>query len=338
MNEAVLLRQALVEADFYGERAIVLHWRNMQAIVLPDFGANVVSYRDLEHGFALLHEPKAHEMADFKRAPYLYGIPILLPANRYDGGIIRYAGKRIQLPVNEVDRQTHLHGMLYDFSWGIKDSGGGTDESYVVLSVQVTKESPLYLQWPFCFTVELTYELNEYGLSQHLLVRNDGDAPMPCLFGFHTAINAPFVENGNAEDYRCRISIGERWELDHRGLPTGLRLSLNDYEQMMRDNGAYPFAVPMDNHYTALPSHGYNRMELLDTKNDVTLVYDVDANFRQWMVWNNDARSGFFCAEPQVTIVNAPNVNLPCEEIGLFPIKPKEVWEAHSRLYVRHGS
>lgn len=337
MTDVKLLATKAVEATFQGRRAVVLQWGAVQATVLPEVGANLVSFRDLAQGFTLLHEPGADEMDDFRRTPYLYGTPVLFPPNRYDDGVISYAGKRVQLPVNEPSTGTHLHGVLYDYPWEVKDFGSNRVESYVVLSVQVDERHPLFAAWPYCFSIELRYGLNELGLSQHVLVRNTGDDPMPCLLGFHTAINAPFAEHGDAENYRCRISIGERWELDGRGLPTGVRLPLSAAEEALRDVGAYPFAQPMDHHYTALADRGYNRMELWDMAQDVTLVYDVGPSYGQWMFWNHYGQPGFFCAEPQVNVVNAPGVGLPENEVGLFPVRPGEVWEAHSRLYLRDG-
>ncbi len=187
-----------------------------------------------------------------------------------------------------------------------------------MLSADIDKTHPLYAQWPFCFTVELRYGLSESGLSQHISVRNAGDDLIPCLIGFHTALNAPFAEHGEAEDYRCRVSIGNRWELDGCGLPTGAKLPLTVYEQTLRAEGVYPFAVPMDNHYKALAQNGYNHMELWDIRSGVTLVYDVGLSFRHWMFWNHCGEPGFFCAEPQVNVANwsCPRMKSGCSRCG----------------------
>ncbi|MNI90573.1 Aldose 1-epimerase [compost metagenome] len=91
----------------------------------------------------------------------------------------------------------------------------------------------------------------------------------------------------------------------------------------------------MDNHYTAVAQNGRNRMELTDSKAGVTLVYDVGTSYKQWMIWNNGATEGFFCPEPQINLVNAPKVDLPADEIGLFGLEPGEYWEETSRLYVQ---
>ncbi|MNI98092.1 Aldose 1-epimerase [compost metagenome] len=76
-------------------------------------------------------------------------------------------------------------------------------------------------------------------------------------------------------------------------------------------------------------------MELTDTRLGVTLVYDVGTSYKQWMIWNNEARGKFFCPEPQINLVNAPNVNLPGDEIGLFSLAPGEIWEETARFYVK---
>lgn len=156
---------------------------------------------------------------------------------------------------------------------------------------------------------------------------------MPCLLAFHTSINAPFAANSTAGDYTFKMTIGNRWALNERMLPTGEFQPLTADEQLMKQGGLSPFFEPMDNHYTSEPQNGRNRMELTDNRNEVTLVYDVGTSYKQWMIWNNNATEGFFCPEPQVSLVNAPMSKLPADEIGLFSLEPGEIWEETSRLY-----
>ena len=44
-----------------------------------------------------------------------------------------------------------------------------------------------------------------------------------------------------------------------------------------------------------------------------------------------------FCPEPQINLVNAPNMDLEAEEIGCFSLEPNEIWEETSRLYVKES-
>lgn len=325
------------ETTFHQEPAILLTWGDFQATVLPDIGGNLISFRETRRNFKFLREPDTEQMDAFRATPYLYGIPVLFPPNRYDHGSIPFAGTHYQLPINEPSKQNHLHGFLYDIPWQVEDFGKNQVESYVVLAQTIDDTHSRFHLWPHSFKIRLRYGLGEFGLSQHVFIYNTGRQPIPCLLGFHTAINVPFADNSCATDYCCRVSIGERWELDDRALPTGRRLELSVHEQRLQQEGVNPFAEPMDNHYTADITAGPNRMELSDTHNEVTLIYDVGGAFRHWMIWNNRALPGFFCAEPQVNVVNAPNVALPAEEIGLVPIGPGETWEATSRMYLRLG-
>ncbi|MNP62592.1 Aldose 1-epimerase [compost metagenome] len=118
-------------------------------------------------------------------------------------------------------------------------------------------------------------------------------------------------------------------------LPTGAFQPLTPEEKQLQGEGVYPFFTALDNHYTAVAQNGRNRMELTDTKLGATLVYDVGTSYKQWMIWNNGATEGFFCPEPQINLVNAPKVDLPAEEIGLFSLKTGEIWEETARLYLK---
>ena len=69
--------------------------------------------------------------------------------------------------------------------------------------------------------MRLTYTLNEQGLHQQISVHNEGNEAMPCLLAFHTTINAPFAVNSQPSDYSFQMTIGERWALNERMLPTG---------------------------------------------------------------------------------------------------------------------
>jgi aldose 1-epimerase len=208
-------------------------------------------------------------------------------------------------------------------------------ESYVTVSISVDEQHHMYQYLPFKFKLILKYSLSDNGLSQHFILRNDGNNEMPCLLAFHTAVNAPFALDSEANDYVMKLTIGECWELNERMLPTGSKQLLTEEEKAMQASGVNPFYAPMDNHYTALPQNGRNVMELRDTRRGVTLVYDVGTSYKQWMIWNNEATEGFFCPEPQINLVNAPGSNLPAEEIGLFSLQPGEIWEENARLYVK---
>jgi aldose 1-epimerase len=323
------------EGLYEGEAAIWLKAGRYEAAMLPGIGGNLICFRDTENGYRFLHEPGAEEMEAFKANPGIHGIPVLFPPNRYEDGQFPWNGQTYQFPVNEAATGNHLHGFLHTAAWEVEEFGSGKTESFVTVKIKVDEQHSSYKYLPFKYTIKLRYSLGEGGLSQQLLVHNDGEDVMPCLLAFHTSINAPFVPGSSAQDYRVKLTIGNRWELSERMLPTGAYQELQPEELQLRDEGVYPFYASMDNHYTAVAQNGRNRMELTDHKAGVTLVYDVGTSYKQWMIWNNAATEGFFCPEPQINLVNAPKVDLPADEIGLFSLKPGEFWEETSRFYVK---
>ncbi|CAG7648675.1 aldose 1-epimerase [Paenibacillus allorhizosphaerae] len=321
------------EGLYQGEKAVWLEAGPYEAAVLPEIGANLIAFRDTVKQYRFLHEPTAEEMESFKAKPVIHGIPVLFPPNRYEDGKFPWNGKVYSFPVNEPSTGNHLHGFLHYIPWAVESRSNSETEARVTLVQQVTESHPVYAYFPHAFTIRLHYTLSAAGLQQQVTIRNDGKDAMPCLLAFHTSINAPFAEGSTASDCMFTMTIGQRWELSGRMLPTGRFQPLKPEEERMQRGGVSPYFEAMDNHYTAVPQNGRNRMELTDTRLNVKLVYDVGTAYKQWMIWNNNAGGRFFCPEPQVNLVNAPNVQLPAEEIGLHALEPGAIWEASSRLY-----
>ncbi|OPA73428.1 aldose epimerase [Paenibacillus selenitireducens] len=322
------------EGEFQGEKAIWLQAGQYEAALLPKIGGNLIAFRDTVNNYRILREPTMEEMGSFKASPTIHGIPVLFPPNRYEDGRMPWKGRTLQFPVNEPATGNHLHGFVHSIPWQVDEYGTTQHESFVIVSVTVDEQHPVFEFLPFRFTLRLKYSLSQDGLVQHVTVRNNGEEIMPCLLAFHTAINAPFVQGSSPQDYRVKLTLGKRWELNERMLPTGQFQPLTANEEKLQGEGIYPFYEALDNHYTIQTQNGSNRMELTDTKADVKLVYDAGTSYKQWMIWNNGATEGFFCPEPQVNLVNAPNVDLPSEEMGLFALAPHELWEETSRIYV----
>lgn len=321
--------------EYQGEKAVWLKAGRYEAALVPGVGGNLVAFRDTVSGYRFLREPEEGAVEDFKASPGVYGIPPLYPPNRYDGGRFPWNGKVYQLPVNEEKTGNHLHGYVHVSEWTVEELGTGAEDCFVTVSLRVDEGHAVYKHLPFKFTMKLRYTLSADGLAQHLYVKNEGAERMPCLIAFHTAINAPFAPGSTAEDCLLKVTVGERWEMDGRMLPTGARLELTAEEAALRDGGVNPYFAALDHHYTAVPQGGRNRAELTDKKAGVTLVYDVGTSYKQWMIWNNNACGKFFCPEPQINLVNAPNSSLPADEIGLFGLEPGEIWEETARLYVK---
>lgn len=323
------------EGIYQGQRAIYLRADAYEAVMLPETGGNLIAFQDRITGCRFLREPSQEELARFRENPVVWGIPVLFPPNRYEDGRFPWRGRIYQLPVNEGERDNHLHGFLHAIPWEVESFGSKGSESFVTVAVRIDEDHPVYRRFPFRFTIRLRYALSPDGLAQQVTVRNDGDEPMPCLLAFHTTLNVPFAPGSKESDYSFKLTAGRRWEMNERMLPTGAFMELAPEEEAMKGAGADPFWTSLDHHYTAEPQMGRNRMELTDRKRGMTLVYDVGTSYKQWMLYNNGGRGEFICPEPQVNLVNAPNSDLPAEEIGLFGLEPGEIWEERARLYVK---
>lgn len=329
--------QKAYEGTYHDETAIWLKSGKLEAAILPNIGANLIAFRDLEKDYQFLREPAVDEMEQFRTNPGVHGIPVLFPPNRYEDGKFLWDGKCYEFPVNEPKTGNHLHGFLHTIPWTVEKFSSDESESRVTLSLTINEDHSVYSYFPHTFTIKLTYTLSASGLLQHVFVRNEGKDKMPCLLAFHTAINAPFDPKSSASDYTFNMTIGQRYELNERMLPTGEFQPLTSDEEQIKAKGINPFFEAMDNHYTSEPQGGRNRMELTDHRSQTTLVYDVGTSYKHWMVWNNFKTEGFFCPEPQINLVNAPNVDLPADQIGLFGLEPEEIWEETSRIYLKKG-
>ncbi|ALS28468.1 aldose epimerase [Paenibacillus sp. 32O-W] len=321
------------EGTYQGERAVWLKAGPYEAALLPDIGANLIAFRDTDKGWSFIREPRPGEMAEFKARPMVHGIPVLFPPNRYQDGTFTIGGKTYIFPVNEEKTGNHLHGFFYDAPWEVRESGTNAEESFVVAGQAVDENHPAYRYFPHRFDLSIRYALSGSGLTQTVAVTNRGDEPMPCMLGFHTAVNVPFAPGSGQNDCKVRITIGERWALDDRMLPTGETQPLDEGEAALKRGDGTPFYAPMDNHYSAEPVDGRNVMTVTDHAAGYRFVYDAGVKYKQWMVWNNGAAGGFFCPEPQINMVNAPNLDLPRETTGLLMLAPGETWSETSRMY-----
>lgn len=280
----------------------------------PTCGGRLIRLR--RNGFDLLRTPATE--AELREGPYVYGIPVLLPPNRIDGGTFRFRGRRCQLPLNEPQRNNHLHGLLTTREWEVRHSGVDT----VALGCSVKAADGLGVP----FDVEIRYEFSGRTMTQRTVVRNNGNLPMPFGIGFHTVFRAP---------RRARLTAAEfRWEVvPPRFLASGKKLpwsefNPNDWFDPSRQVISCHF--PMET--KKLDGQPF-RGALLDY-GALRVRYESGPEFRHWCLWNRDPASGFLCPEPMSWMVNAPNLPLPPEVTGFQAIAPHDTWNGVNRISV----
>lgn len=328
-----------VKHHTYGGEAAVTFWSGRySAMILPAIGGNLVAFEEADRQLTFLHTPSEEDMDAFRKAPHVYGWPVLFPPNRMEDGTFTWNGRSYQFPVNEAETHNHIHGFLRGVPWGVVAAGSSTEEAFVEVAVHVDAGHPVYVYFPHDFTVSIRYTLSQQGLRQDVRVTNHGPERMPLMLGFHTTLQVPFDAASRPEDYTFAATVEERWEMSERMLPTGRHLELTDEEIAMRGAGVFPFYGFMDNLYSAGARDGRNAAVLTDHRRGIRLVYEVDRAYGFWMICNVHGKQGAFFAEPQTCLVNAPNavakLGLSEEAAGLIAVDPDGTWSATSRLYV----
>jgi len=264
---------------------IELHANGWKALVSPDFGMNTLflSYQ----GEEIFRSPP--DMDQVSRGTCVYGNPILLPANRTDGGRFQYKGVNYQLPLNEPQHNNHIHGAVYMSAFHV-DS-----HSSEHIAGHYENKGEIY---PFAFRIDIYYWIKE-GYNQRYIITNTGNKIMPFSFGLHTNFN---------ERKSFSVDIKTRWEKTKRHIPTGVQLDLIEREIQYRTGFVFD-GTPVSGFYSA---EGH-RAEIGD------YLYEVSDNFNQWTLWNGNGNQGFISIEPQCGAVNALNSG-----IGLKLLEPNQ--------------
>lgn len=284
------------------------------ALFAPGYGGRLIRLRWNE--FDLLRHPEREE--ELQEGQFVFGIPVLLPPNRIDAGTFEFQGRRYQLPLNEPQRGNHLHGLVFDRAWEVRDHSA----SSVTLGCRVEGAAGLGVP----FDVEIQYEFSGRTMIQRTTVRNEGSTPMPFGIGFHTVFRSP---------RRARLTAAEfRWEIERPGFLANGRKLL--WEQFNPNNWFDPSGQVISCHFpmeTKEIDGKPFRGALLDYGN-LQIRYESGPEFRHWCLWNHDPADGFLCPEPMSWMVNAPNLPLPPEVTGFQDIAPHAAWSGVNRITV----
>jgi aldose 1-epimerase len=148
------------------------------------------------------------------------GQPLLPWPNRIADGQYEFAGQRLQLPIDEVERRNAIHGLTRWLNWSAAHHGSDRVQLTMILHPR-----PGY---PFTLELTLEYSLSEVGLTVRTTARNIGDRALPFGAGQHPylTVGTPFVDQA----VLC-VPAARRLELDaDRRLPTGRELSVTNSE------------------------------------------------------------------------------------------------------------
>jgi aldose 1-epimerase len=141
---------------------------------------------------------------------------ILLPwPNRLADGQYEFDGQHLEVPMDERATRTANHGLARWANWMVHAEAENRATARLLLHPR-----PGY---PFSLVVEVTYVLDDAGLSVRTAARNVGRMRLPFGIGFHpyVTVGTPLVNSA-----RLRLPAARFLETDDRKLPTGRLLEV----------------------------------------------------------------------------------------------------------------
>ena len=156
--------------------------------------------------------PVVRGFAEDEVMPMWRGAVLAPWPNRIGNGKYTFEGVEHQLPVNEPDRLTSLHGLVAWIPWHVESQSADT----VTLSTRIWPQ----LGYEFLVDVSITYTLSaDSGLTIRLTATNAGDIAAPYGSSIH-----PYLVAGDTrvDDWTMTVPVTTVIEVDdERLLPTG---------------------------------------------------------------------------------------------------------------------
>lgn len=327
-----------------------IQWKNLEAVefsaggykavMIPEMGANVVSLTNEGKNVDILRTPTDADMEAFMERPQLFGLPLLFPPNRIEDGTYTFEGRKYQFPITIPAQNNYHHGIIKSQKFTVTKSNVEKDYIEVEAVFQSNAENnEIFKNFPHEFECRMNFKLSNNGLEHTVTFVNRSKENMPLGVGYHTPINVPFVKGSGKDGYKINMSVGRRWEMTERTLPTGTLLDLLGEEELLRTSGINPLGKAMEITFTnesiKVDGKDYNGAVLTHEPTNTKVFYEVDKEVKHWVLWNNGGDAGFVCPEPQTWVTNAPNVNLDSSITGFQSLAPGKEWHMVSKLYVK---
>lgn len=189
---------------------------NQTSATISSVGATIRSFT--VNGQSYLDETPSGEMVSRARGQ------MLLPwANRIADGRYTFRGSLHQLPINELELNNSIHGLV---RW---QQFYAVSQSEDTLSLRhLLPPSP---GWPFLLETTISFQVFDALLLITVTCENRGVQPAPLVFGSHPYLKLPETPIGD-----CLLFIPARkvWIVDDRKNPSEM-ISVNDTERTPSD-------------------------------------------------------------------------------------------------------
>lgn len=208
------------------------------------------------------------------------------------------------------DNIIHLHGKEYTMgNHGFTRRSEFTciehDDEHLVMELKDNEETRK--QYPYAFTLHITYTLKDTTLVIHYEITNDSDETMPFNFGLHPAFNCPLDQDKSFEDYHLELNHPDNVPMGDRTLEQAARIPL-DQEAL--------------NATIIIPQPKSTEASLTDGTHKVAVHYEG----YEWVAfWS--PKAPFVCIEPWHSHTDFGEVKVPFEQReGTTLLAAKERW------------
>lgn len=217
------------------------------------------------------------ESACFPLAPY---------ANRIAMGRFDWEGESYGLAPNHPEQKHPLHGTVWLADWRVEESNANR--------VTLVTEHPAGADWPWAFTCRQTFDLSAEGLAASLAVTSTDTRPQPVGLGFH-----PWF--ARAKVTAIAFTAQGLWLADEEMLPSAPAPAdaLGDWSERAR----LERADLVDHCYT-----GWSGTLRIAREDGDILLESTSGDYLHLFV---PPGRDFFCAEPQTTMPDAVNREVP---------------------------
>ena len=190
---------------------ILLSFGNQRAVVSP-WGASLRQYFLVEAGGNEVDIVWGYSGGSQKKGGQG---DVLIPfPGRIAGGCYTFDGEQFQLECNDKEGPNAIHGFVRTLPWQVSR----TEANCVSFDVRLEAEAYGSKGYPFALAIQVTYGLDDKGLSCSFDVRNAGTRPAPVGVGFH-----PYFTVGTLliDEAEARIPGAGFLEFNDQLVPTG---------------------------------------------------------------------------------------------------------------------
>ncbi|MCM2674405.1 aldose 1-epimerase [Alkalicoccobacillus plakortidis] len=295
------------ESDYLGVKAIQAGTAELDIIIVPEWGSNLISITTKNPQVEILRKPETIE--EYEQAPVQFGVPILFPPNRISDGQFEFQEQTYTFDITEPDKHNHIHGFVFSKPWKLTHMEANGNQAKIVTTIHSADHPDILRQFPHPFRIEMIYLLEGTILKKQAVITNLSEKEFPWGLGYHTTFTFP------EKTSRFSLAADEQWELNERLLPTE-NIIKTEYTEIK--TGINLEKVELDDAFLAKEHRLEANQAVLDLENGrIQVRYKADESFKHWVVYNADGKQGYVCPEPYTWITNAPKLSLPKEITGM---------------------